>query len=95
MLDLCKYRNCKVKAFKRPWGDVFEELPIKVYVPTKRVYCIGLFGENYLLLSCMDLCLDKRITCPLNRTVMYDSCPTQFPDQVSTLANNSFFTFVH
>ena len=42
----------------------------------------------------MDLCLDAR--CPLNknRTLLYNSCPGQYPDRVYTLANNSFLTFV-
>ena len=91
--NVCIGSSCKVKEFIRPWGDIYGELRIELYAPSYQVNCSGLFGENYLLLSCMDLCLDA--TCPLNnRTLMYDSCPGQYLDRVYTLANNSFLTFV-
>ena len=91
--NVCIGSSCKVEEFIRPWGDIYGELGIYLYAPISKVNCSGLFGEDYLLLSCMDLCLDA--TCPLNnRTLVYDSCPGQYLDRVYTLANSSFVTFV-
>ena len=94
--DLCDYSNCEVKEFIRPWiaADVFGITKSELIVPTSKVNCSYLFGEYYLFLSCMDLCLDA--SCPLikNRTLLYNSCPGQYPDRVNTLANNSFLTFI-
>ena len=93
--DLCDDSNCEVKEFVRPWiADVFGITKSEFIVPTSKVDCSNLFGEYYLFLSCMDLCLDT--ICPLNknRTLLYNSCPGQYPDRVYTLANNFFLTFV-
>ena len=92
--DVCSDSNCEVKEFVRPWIDVFGITKSELIVPTSKVNCSCLFGEYYLFLSCMDLCLDA--ICPLNenRTLLYNSCPGQYPDRVYTLANNSFLTFV-
>ena len=93
--DLCDDSSCEVKEFIRPWiADVFGRKKLELIVPTSKVNCSNLFGEYYLFLSCMDLCLDA--SCPLNknRTLLYNSCPGQYPDRVYTLANNSFLTFV-
>ena len=93
--DLCDNSSCEVKEFIRPWiADVFGITKLELIVPTSKVNCSYLFGEYYLFLSCMDLCLDA--SCPLNknRTLLYNSCPGQYPDRVNTLANNSFLTLV-
>ena len=93
--DICDDSNCEVKEFIQPWiADVFGITKLELIVPTSMVNCSHLFGEYYLFLSCMDLCLDA--PCPLNknRTLLYDSCPGQYPDRIYTLANNSFLTFV-
>ena len=93
--NVCIGSSCKVKEFIRPWGNIYGELRIDLYAPTSKVNCSGLFGEYYLMLSCMDLCLEVDATCPLNnRTLMYNSCPGQYLDRVYTLANSSFLTFV-
>ena len=93
--DLCDYSksNCEVKEFIRPWINTFGITKLELIIPTFKVNCSNLFGEYYLFLSCMDLCLDA--PCPLNkkRTLLYNSCPGQYPDRVYTLANNSFLTF--
>ena len=92
--NVCIGSSCKVEEFIRPWGDIYGELRIDLNAPSYQVNCSGLFGEDYLMLSCMDLCLDA--TCPLNnRTLVYDSCPGQYLDRVYTLANSSFLTFVN
>ena len=94
--DVCGDSYCEVKEFVRPWNDddVFGIPKLELIVPISKVQCSYLFGEYYLFLSCMDLCLDAR--CPLNknRRLLYNSCPGQYPDRVYTLANNSFLTFV-
>ena len=90
--------TCKIREFKKPWGEVFGVPKLFLSVPTSRVNCSGMFGEQYLFLSCMGLCKEANVTCPLegiNRTLQYDSCPQQYPDRVYTLANNSFLTFVN
>ena len=97
--DLCNgnINACEVKEFKRPSGDVFGEQRILLSVPTSKVNCDGLFGENYVFLSCMNLCKEVYAQCPLNRGykhLKYDSCPEQYPNRVYTLRNNSFLTFV-
>ena len=55
VIDLCtvivgnrKSSSCEMKTFRRPWGDVFGELNRKLYIPTSKVNCSHLFGEQYL-----------------------------------------------
>ena len=96
--NVCNSGVCVRKEFIRPWGSVFGETPIKLYVPKMKVNCTELFGEYYLYLSCMGLCLEANVSCPLNngnRKLQYDSCPGQYPDRAYTLGNNSFLTFVN
>ena len=90
--------TCELSEFRKPWGDVFGESEIELYVPTSKVNCSGLFGEFYLYLSCMDLCEESDVVCPLavgERKLMHNSCPSQFPNRSYTLANNSFLTFLN
>ena len=89
--------SCEVREFKRPWGDVFGEMKIELFVPTSKVECSNLFGEHYVFISCMDLCKEENLTCPLHgesKQLMYNSCPGQFPNRSYTLANNTFLTFL-
>ena len=98
--NICSFNstlNCVEMNFVRPWGEVFGENKIELKVPTTKVDCSKLFGEFYLFLSCMDLCLGANTTCPLkgsNRRLSYNSCPLQYPNRAYTLGNNSFLTFV-
>ena len=86
--DLCNgnINACEVKEFKRPSGDVFGEQRILLSVPTTKVSCDGLFGENYVFLSCMNLCKEVYAQCPLKyrgynyKHLKYDSCPGQYPN---------------
>ena len=91
--DVCGDSYCEEKEFIRPWNDIFG-ITMKLIVPTSKVNCSCLFGEYYLFLSCMDLCIDAQ--CPLNkdRALLYNSCPGQYPNRIYTLANNSFITFL-
>ena len=97
--DLDITKTCEIREFAVPWSpnEVFGvDRKILVNVPTSRVNCTDLYGENYLFLSCMELCSEKNATCPLknNSKLRYNSCPGQFPDRAITLAENSFLTFV-
>ena len=98
--DICHNASagkCEVREFRRPWGTVFGEPEILVNVPTEKVPCRGLFGEYYVILSCLNLCLEEDAVCLLdhtNRTLLHDSCPAQFPGRSYSLANNSFLTFL-
>ena len=94
--NVCVSNDCELREFIRPWGRVFET-KIELLVPKEKVECSKLFGEYYLHLSCMGLCMEANISCPLNgenRKLQYNSCPGQYPDRAYTLGNNSFLTFV-
>ena len=97
--NVCYSDVCDKKEFIRPWGRVLET-KIELFVPKRKVNCSELFGEYYLYLSCMELCLEANISCPLNgeyRKLQYDSCPGQYTDRdySYTLGNDSFLTFVN
>ena len=96
---LCDSSNyvCSVEEFQRPWGSVFGEQKIELLVPESKVNCSKLYGENYLFLSCMNLCKERNANCLLddeNRKLEYNSCPGQYFNRSYTLANNSYLTFV-
>ena len=94
--NVCNSEVCDKQEFIRPWGSVLET-KIELYVPKRKVNCSELFGEYYLYLSCMELCLEANISCPLNgenRKLQYTSCPSQYTDRTYTLGNNSFLTYV-
>ena len=87
--------SCELREFRRPWGDVFGEEKIMLHVPNTKVSCSGLFGDYYLFLSCMNLCEETDVQCPLeNRKLEYNSCIGQYPNRSYTLGNNSFVTFL-
>ena len=96
--NVCNSGDCEKREYIRPWGSVFGEKDIELYVPKGKVNCSRLFGEHYLYLSCMGLCMGENISCPLNgehRKLLYNSCPGQYPGRAYTLGNNSFLTFVN
>ena len=98
--NVCKSEVCDKKEFIRPWGSVFGEAKIELYVPKRKVNCSKVFGEYYLYLSCMGLCMEANLTCPLNgesKKLKHNSCPVQYPDRAYsyTLGDNSFLTFVN
>ena len=96
--NVCNYNAvCDKKEFIRPWGRVFGEAKIEFLVPKEKVECSNLFGEYYLYFSCLNLCKEAYVSCPLNgkdKRLLYNSCPSQYTDRAYTLANNSFLTFV-
>ena len=96
--------DCTVKNFlKRHRGEIFGAREIKVNVPNLSVSCFDMFGENYVFLSCMNLCKEKDVICPLNldaygkvRVLKYNSCPGQFLERIYTpykLADQTSLTF--
>ena len=103
--DLCESqqfsegKSCSIKEFKTKNLSIFgvaASFESKIRVPNSKVHCNRTFGEYYVYLSCMGLCLETNAQCPLNVTkpLMYYSCPTQYPDRVLTVADNSYLTFV-
>ena len=98
--NVCASSDCQIRDFKseREFVEIFGVvLEQELLVPTSKTHCSDLFGEYYLFLSCMDLCLEGKAVCPLDlvdQTLRHNSCPAQFPDRSYTLANNSFLTFV-
>ena len=95
--NICLSTTCELKGFERPLGPVFGEIRLNYSVPKTKVNCSAVFGEFYLYLSCMDLCTEDKVFCPLkgeNRKLEHNSCPGQYPDRAYTLGNNSFLTFV-
>ena len=94
--NICNGDYCERKEFIRPWGSVLET-KIELLVPAERVNCSELFGEYYVFLSCLGLCIESSVSCPLNgenRKLQYDSCPGQYLNRAYTLGNNSSLKFV-
>ena len=101
--DVCLNHGayCEIKEFSDLWGetDVFGvTTKNQFWVPSSRTNCSQLFGENYLYLSCMDLCSETDVKCPLDDmtgVLTYDSCPGQFAHRTYTIANNSFLVLLN
>ena len=100
--DLCdeNVSSCEIKEFSGLWGesDVFGvTTKSRFLVPTSKVNCSGMFGEFYLFLSCMSLCSEEDVTCPIDEmtgVLKHDSCPGQFPDRAYTVVDNSYLVFL-
>ena len=99
--DLCSVKNkrnklCEIKEFVGPYKKVFGVKTL-LNVPSTKVPCNSLFGEYYVYLSCMGLCITDS-KCPLkDEPLKHDSCQGQYPDRVYTLsetARDSHLTFV-
>ena len=107
VLDLCQSqhlsegKSCSEKEVKTKIATVFgvaNTFRIKIKLPDSKVNCSRTFGEYYVYLSCMAMCLEVNATCPLNnKALLHDSCPGQYPDRVYTVAkmmtNDSYLTF--
>ncbi|KAL5247748.1 hypothetical protein ACHWQZ_G019587 [Mnemiopsis leidyi] len=96
--NVCSLSSCEIKEFQRDSSEIFGvTLQNKIKVPMAKASCSKIFGEHYLFLSCMGLCLEEEVTCPLDHTsqkLEYNSCPGQYPNRIYTIANNSYLTFV-
>ena len=65
---------------------------ISVTYPTEKTDCRFIFGEVYVLLSCIGQCKDS--ICPLQKPVEFFDCPAQHKDRVYTVADKDRLTFV-
>ena len=65
---------------------------MKVTYPIDVTDCRYVFGEAYVLLSCMGRC--KNSLCPLKKPVEFNDCPDQFRGRIYTVANKNRLTFV-
>ena len=98
--NVCISEPCQMSKFKRDSSEVFGvALETELVVPTLNTYCNDTFGEYYVFLSCMGLCLETDIACPLDvpgneNKLVYNSCPGQFPNRTYTVVNKSYLTFV-
>ncbi|KAL5251053.1 hypothetical protein ACHWQZ_G016690 [Mnemiopsis leidyi] len=101
--DLCDSNStCEIKEFDYQKYDIFGVPRIRLRVPTEKVDCSSKFGENYVFLSCLELC--EKSDCPLNHKVLkHDSCfkTKDYNDRIITLATpntphpeHSHLTFV-
>ena len=99
--DVCIGSKCEVQKFGRQWeqGIPFGVTETELLVPTSRVSCKNLFGDYYLFLSCMDLCLESDAVCPLetlrSENLSHNSCAGQYRDRIYTILNNKQLTFVN
>ena len=88
---------CEARRFEGFHANIYGVKETEIEVPTTKVSCSRLYGENYLFLSCMGLCLEANVSCPLygmNTTFKHNSCPGKFVNRTYTLFNNTYLTFV-
>ena len=63
-----------------------------VSLPMKKADCRFLFGELYVILSCLGNCENSE--CPLKKPVDFRDCPLQFNRRIYTVVNKNRLTFV-
>ena len=103
VLDLCESqevfvgKSCSIRKLEARFLDVFGVVnsgDFRVRAPNSKINCSDTFGEYYVHLSCMGLCLGVNARCLLNdKPLLFNDCPGQYPDRVYTVANNSYLTF--
>ena len=64
----------------------------KVSLPSKSADCRFIFGEPYVILSCLGMC--KNSECPLRKPVNHQDCPLQLSGRIYTVVNRERLTFV-
>ncbi|KAL5248525.1 hypothetical protein ACHWQZ_G017644 [Mnemiopsis leidyi] len=65
---------------------------ISVTYPIEKIDCRFVFGEAYVLLSCMGRC--KKSVCPLKKPILFNDCPAQYSGRVYTVVDKHRLTFV-
>ena len=99
--DVCIGSKCEVQKFERQWeqGTPFGVKETELLVPTSKVECKNEFGDYYLFLSCMHLCLESDVMCPLDtfgsKNLSQKSCPGQYRNRIYTILDNKKLTFVN
>ena len=63
-----------------------------ITLPLKQRDCRYIFGEPYVILSCLNNCENSK--CPLRQPVDYRDCPLQFEKRIYTVVNKNRLTFV-
>ena len=72
--------------------DVFGQTDIHIHIPSKAIECDSLFGENYVLTSCSNKCINS--SCPIQSLGSPEQCFQQSYSKVFTIANNKHLTFL-
>ena len=90
--------TCKIRTFQGGKNIVFGLMPAEILVPASKISCKHLFGEQYLFISCLDLCLETNVVCPIRKmdSLEYDSCPGVSPNRTYTISEGekSILTFI-
>ena len=74
--------------------DSYGTQPIEISGPADRLYdCANLFGESYVYSSCLNLCSDESVVCPIRKVNYLTSCP-DMPNRTLTLTKKGDLTFV-
>ena len=90
--------TCELRNFLGGKNNVFGLMPAEILVPASKISCKNLFGEYYLFISCMDLCLETDVVCSIREmdSLKYDSCPGLAPNRTYTISvgEKSILTFM-
>ncbi|KAL5254701.1 hypothetical protein ACHWQZ_G014214 [Mnemiopsis leidyi] len=65
----------------------------RVIYPTEKSDCNFVYGEAYVLLSCLGKC--RKSPCPLIKPVAFNDCPGQYRNRIYTVADQHRLTFVN
>ena len=88
-----KISPCFSKEFNPFDEDVFGMgSRTKVVIPMKLADCDSIFGEAYVLTSCLGMC--KNSQCPLKQPISYNDCPLQYGHRIYTVVDRNRLTFV-
>ena len=76
-----------------PFNDtVYGGISTEISLPSFKIDCTFLYGQEYVYQSCADLCLASR--CPVTRRIQHDSCSDQFSHGTITVAGDRYPTFI-
>ena len=91
---VAKQRNLCVSQEFNPFNEILYGVKGRVRVTylKEKTDCRFVFGEAYVLLSCMGEC--KNSSCPLKNSVQFNDCPAQFRGRIYTVVNKNRLTFV-
>lgn len=80
-------RGCVEDLFVHQ-DTIFGAHPFKIVRPRDPIDCSALFGEGYVYATCLGICQDTSLTCPLTPTPHQSTCPCadQFKSKVFTVA---------